>query len=124
MCRFLDSGLTEDIISFRLSFKLGLEGCRPNYTKAALGAGLANILKPAYCESAFEGAAVMADPPRSARCIRSRPGSLGISPRPIFPSAAIPKRVKIAEAVIAAETQRRLEYWTSPYLVESHLLVL
>jgi hypothetical protein len=27
----------------------------------------------ACCEAAFEGAAVMADPPRSAPCVRSRP---------------------------------------------------
>ena len=66
---------TETTRSFRPSFELGLDRCRPNYTKADIGAGLANILKPAYCKSAFKSAAVMVDPPRSARCIRGRPAS-------------------------------------------------
>ena len=51
------------------------------YTEADIRNLLASALKPACCTSAFEGAAVMADQLRSARCVRTYPDAPEASPR-------------------------------------------
>ncbi len=68
--------LKEAIEAFRLLFDRGLREHVPNYTKPDIPNTWVNASRLAFFMSAFEGTAVMADPPRSASCVKRRPGAL------------------------------------------------
>jgi hypothetical protein len=67
------------------------------YTDAHIRVPWRAFANRACCTSAFEGAAVMSDPLRSARCVESRPTNFRASPRGFLSASRQPPKFSIFE---------------------------